>query len=369
MKRLSSTCALVLLLYGVPGEAASLKKTFPAVPPGNAPVPAETGWKIEWEVLEAGTHDYGGSAVMEISKAEFMRGYKPDGSEDWVVVLDNLAMAEMYVPYNDGREIFDITGYSFDLVKAKSSYRPPHGAIDSGIASDGYVVWELRDDGVRYMDNNNSDYVRRGQLLSLWCTLSAGNYRYVILYEFKDDGTVRIRVGGTAENLRDVAVGTNRGVHMHMAGWRLQFDLGGPADLRVHIVERQDDLVNKNAVLKESEFKSGFEGGVRWEPTRFTSLRISNPKIYNTHTPPLPIGYSLLPLRRGKTRTWRPFTEYDFWVTKQTPSAMNRKPPELRYIDVPSNVQNPEKITGKPVVIWHSARPPSHPPDRRLWPE
>ena len=70
-------CAAIGLGFGhSPAAAVELIQYFPAVPAGQTAPPAESGWKISWEVLEAGTHAYGGSAVWEIQSVEFMKGRK-----------------------------------------------------------------------------------------------------------------------------------------------------------------------------------------------------------------------------------------------------------------------------------------------------
>src|SRR4051812_22593294 len=98
----------------MPGKAQSnqLEQYFPAVPDGTTRSPSQSGWRIRYDVLAPGNHSYGRSGVLQFSSIEFMRGNKPDGSLDWIKILNNLAMAEMYVPYNDGTYILDIQGRS-----------------------------------------------------------------------------------------------------------------------------------------------------------------------------------------------------------------------------------------------------------------
>lgn len=350
-------CMLCAAFFGGAAWGGSITQYFPAAAAGQPQPAPESGWRIHWNVLKTGSHGYGGSAVLEFDRIEFMRGYADDGSEDWHTVLTNLAMAEMYVPYNDGEEIWDITGYSFSHTGTKSSYLPNSGIIEGGLDSGGVVIWELRDDNVRYMDNNDSDRVRRGQTLRLWATLSAGNYRYILSYSFVDDGTIRVRAAGTAENLQDVPVTDNSGVHVHMPAWRMEFDLGGPSNLTVEVVERLADLVSGGASIRARPFNGGFEGGEIWEPDKFTTLKITNPAILNRHQPPLPISYTLAPRRTGSTRTQRPYTKFDFWVSRTRPDSAYRRAlaPELRFIDVPDKVSNPESIVREPVVVWYKS--------------
>jgi hypothetical protein len=335
-------------------SAAEIVQYFPAVPPGGAPPKAESGWRIKYEVLPSGSHGYGGSSVWEIQSVEFMRGYKLSGEEDWIKILNNLALAEMYVPYYDGYEIHDITDYGFSFVNATAGYIPSAGVISGRLLDDGVVIAEVADDHVRWM-TSASDRIRRGQVLDLWATLAAGNYRYILKYSFADDGTIRVRAGGTAQNLRSVAVGNHNGMHIHMPAWRLEFDLGAASANSVEITERMAESDSAAADLVHRPFNGGVEGGEVWNPERFTSLMVSSKQFDNRHDPAHKIGYKLVSARSGSTRTHRDYVKYDFWVTRIAPAAANRSVDrELRFIDVATYVQNPEPINGYAVAIWHS---------------
>ena len=338
--------------------AAELTQYFPAVPAGQqAPTP-RCGWKIRWQVLERGTHNYGGSAVLEIQSVEFMKGYKADGSEDWIKVLNNLAMAEMYVPYHDGStEFFDITGFSFPFVRARQDFIPPSGTVRATLHEDDYVISEVVDDHVRWMDNNDNNKVRRGQVLNLWATFTAGNYRYVLLYRFGDDGLISVRAGGTAENFFNLQAGQeDHATHIHMPAWRMEFDLGNAEANRIEMIERVIDTSTNRPTTLRRPFNAGREGGETWEPTKFSVLKITSSQTQNRHQPPRNVGYTLKPSRMGTLRnSSRPFTAFDFWVSRLNPDSEARavQAPELRFIDVPQNVSSPEPIAGKAVVIWY----------------
>lgn len=347
--------------------AVVVEQTFPASPVGQPKLKAESGWRINYDILAPGTHSYGRSAVFHISSVEFMRGYKSNGDPDWIKILNNLAMAEMYVPYNDGTFILDIYGRShfglpvlipFSFVTARPEFLPSFGIISGKIEQDGYVIGEVVDDGVRFMDGRQGDKVRRGQTLWLWATLSASNYRYVLKYGFSDDGTISVRVGGTAENLYDDDdPPANRPVHLHMAAWRIEFDLGAAEMNMINIVERHQDLSSGGATFTTRAFNKGVEGGEKWNPESFTAIEVMSEQTLNRHVPPRHIGYKLMPMRMGSTRTTQPYTNFDYWVTRRMPDSPKRKAsaPELTFIDVPDNVKAPEPITHKAAVLWYSS--------------
>ena len=350
-----------------PAHAIVIEQYFPAAPDGQPRPQAQSGWRINYDILAPGTHGYGRSAVFQFSSVEFMRGYLPNGKPDWIKILNNLAMVEMYVPYNDGTFVLDMHGRSHygvptlepnPFVKARSDFLPPYGIISGKIEQDGYVIGEVVDDGIRFMDSHQGNKVRRGQMLWLWATLKASNYRYVLKYGFSDDGTISVRAGGTAENLYDDKDSPrNKAVHLHVAAWRMEFDLGAANMNMINIVERHPDLSEGGATFSVRPFNNGLEGGEKWNPEAFTMLEIMNEKTVNRHVPPRHVGYGLMPIRTGSARTTERYTNFDFWVTRRTPADPRRsaRAPELKFIDLPENTTVPEPITHKRDVIWYSS--------------
>jgi len=356
-----------------PACAQQLTQYFPAVPDGQPAPRAESGWKISWLVRQPGTHDYGGSAVWELRDIRFMKGYHADGSEDWVTVLNRLAMAEMYVPYHEGTYFLDVSGgvlgsdgklqaFHFPMIKASEEYLPKHGVVRATLHEGRYVISEVVDDHVRWMDNRDRNRVRRGQVMHLWATLNSGNYRYILRYTFADDGTIAVRVAGTAENLVSLEAdghGDDHATHLHMAAWRMEFHLGDPEKNKIETVQRRVNFVSKEPYLERKVYKGGLEGGMAWNAQRYTSLKITSGATLNRHDPPRHIAYALRPVRTGTVRTRFDFTKYDFWVTRLKPDnpkrAVDAAGLELRFVDVPKNVASPEPIDGKAVVIWHTS--------------
>jgi Cu2+-containing amine oxidase len=271
----------------------------------------------------------------------------------------------MYVPYNNGQYVLDINGLTrwrvrigYDFVKARKEFLPAAAGAAAAIQSDGYVIAELVDEGVRFMDNRKNDSIRRGQVLWLWGTLAAANYRYVVKYGFADDGTIYVRVGGTAENLMDDQHHhASDPMHVHMGAWRMEFDLGDRAANVIQIAERKANEQDSGAAAVHRPFNGNREGGEKWGPEMFTTLKIVNKKSMNRHDPPRNIGYKLVPARAGTLRTVHPYTHFDFWVTRAEPDDPGRvaRAPELMFIDVPSNIRVPEPIADKPVVVWYTS--------------
>jgi copper amine oxidase-like protein len=348
---LSMLIAVWSLVPAGPARAVEVVQYFPATPPGVSAPPPETGWRIRYEILQPLTHGYGGSAVWELQSVEFMRGYDEFGQPDWVKILNNLALAEMYVPYYEGYEVWDVQGLS-TFVYASDAYLPGAGLISASVQADGAVIAEVADDHVRWMSALNNQ-ARRGQRLDLWATLFAGNYRYVIRYSFLDDGTIRVRAAGTGQNLRSEPVGSAAGMHVHLAAWRMEFDLGAPAANHLHVVERVADPESAAALLEHRPFNNGLEGGEVWNAEKLTTLMVESTGVDNRHSPPHKIGYKMIPIRSGSLRTHRPYTKADVWAARLT--GPNGSTDRLRFIDVPTYVELARPLDGEPVAIWATA--------------
>ena len=346
-----STIVLVAL-WGLPapGHAFEIVQYFPVSSTGVPPPFPDTGWRIRYGILGPLTHGYGNAAVWEIQSVEFMRGYTVTGDQDWIPVLKNLALVEMYVSYHDGYEIWDMQGIS-GFVQASPALLPSAGVVSASVQPDGAVIAEVSDDHVRWMSIN--DQVRRGQRLDLWATLSAANYRYIMRYSFLDDGTIQVRVAGTSQNLRSVPVGDDAGMHVHQGAWRMEFDLGSPAANDIHVMERIADPDSAGATLQHRPFNNGQEGGEAWNPELFTSLVVESTVIDDRHTPPHKIGYSMMPLRGGALRNFRKYTQKDVWAALLT--APNGSTDRLRYLDVLNYVELARPLAGQPVALWVSA--------------
>jgi len=325
---------------------------------------SDSGWRIKWKVLERGTpraNKYGESAIWEFQSIEFMKGRRADGTEDWIKVLNNLALVEIYVPYNNGSDaFFDISGHQFDFLRARPQYLPKGG---SGFATieDDFVISELSDHGVLWLDNQDNFRVQRGRVLKLWASFHAENYTYIVVYSFFDDGTIGVRIGGTAQNFRDwdgSSADQNDGSHVHMATWRMEFDLGDPLTNRVELIERVYEPQTRSFTAKPRSFNKGLEGGEIWKPKRYTTLMVTNGSTVNRHRPPRNVSYALKTVKLGSlVSIEKEVTKFDYWVSRVAPDDASRSvvAPELKFVDLPGNLKAPEPIDGKAVVIWHSS--------------
>src|SRR5204863_1290013 len=188
-----------VLAIGLTFPAVVRSATFTQYFPADGPAASrDTQWRVEWGIESHA----GGSETLVIRNAWFSRA--PGDPE--VHVLGDTRLADIFVPYFNGTRIYDISNFSFRVVNlTRLALGPPcirPGQIcdrDGVQTQSGPIAIEVHDDSVRSMDTRY--VVRRGQKLQIWCALNAANYRYVMLYEFGDDGVVGVRLGPTASNL------------------------------------------------------------------------------------------------------------------------------------------------------------------------
>jgi Cu2+-containing amine oxidase len=207
------------------------------------------------------------------------------------------------------------------------------------VAKTGPVAVEVHDGQVRWMNAQN--VIRRGQGVSVWAVLDGANYRYIMLYDFRDDGTVGFRIGATAHNLNSSDSDTT--THLHMGWWRLHVALGDATRTRVSTVAlKTGTMPEKTAVAPVLT-----ETALKWVPEEFTRLRVESTVEKNKHTPAHFIGYDLVPTRMGSGRytgVGEQFTQNDFWVTRA-------KGGEVRPRDLPAYTDG-EKFDGA-ITLWH----------------
>jgi Cu2+-containing amine oxidase len=296
-----------------------VEQEFPA---GGA---MQTAWKVRYAASSPG---HG----LAITGAWF----KTSPRADWLKVLENVRLSEIFVPYNDGTRIYDIGAQgTYRLLEHTADDAGPNGQLLEG----GLIVREIRDMGILW---KYKEQVRRAQDLVLWSTLHADNYNYIMEYSFRGDGTITCRLGSTGKNL------PNRETtgHLHHACWRIDVDLGDRDHNTVYLIKRSEPKGQQRATDVVALFNKGVEGGAIWNPYDFTRLRVQS-KVKNGQGKFM--SYELLPLRPGTSRHWgedEGFTQFDFWVT---PFRLN----EQQYTLLPRYVAQRRKITDTNVVLWY----------------
>jgi primary-amine oxidase len=246
----------------------------------------------------------------------------------------------MFVPYHSGSPRFWDVSYNFALINVNKEAAGPNGKLHGDPPT---VVQEVRDRGPMWVDTSTG--VRRGQSLVIWGCLDAANYRYLIEYTFQDDGTIGFRAGSTGRNY---ATREFEG-HMHNALWRVDVNLGGPANNSVYIhehIETANDAGKANTTVRP--FNKGVEGFEDWNAEKFTMLNITNDKKKNARK--MPISYDVVSTRMGNARHFgvgEECTQHDFWITV-------KRDGEMSYPKVHEYVKKGSKIMNADIVLWHS---------------
>lgn len=286
----------------------------------------QTAWKVSF-----------GHATRKglfITGAEFRKS----PSDPYMRVLSEAGLSDIFVPYHPGSPRFlDLSQFNFALV--------PVGAVDlgpCGQTASSVVVKEIRDRGLLWKDDLQA---RRGYELVLWSTLDAANYNYIMMYHFRDDGSIGFRLGATARNLP----GNELVAHMHDGLWRIDVDLNGKANDTVTVHTHSESVLGNVATDAVVPFNAGREGFLDWSPTQFTMLNVADSATFNGQGKV--VSYDLMPVREGTARHRETYTRHDFWVTRFRVG-------ETAFTQVPNFVANNETIANQDVVLWYMA--PAH---------
>ena len=244
-------------------------------PPGE---PMQTAWKVRFAHATA--------------KGLYVTGawFKKAPGEPWMRVLWDARAADIFVPYHSGSpRYYDLTGFQFSLVNATAA-----DAGECGRIIDGKIIHQLRNRGLLW---KNDTAVRHGYEIVLWGTLDSANYNYVMRYAFQDDGTIALRMGATSRNLP----GHEYEAHMHNALWRIDMDLDGfSSDFPVEARHNETTLLSTaNDSLRLINL-FGREGKLKWNPERFTELRVFDTEQRNNQGQL--ISYDFRPIRLGTPR-------------------------------------------------------------------
>jgi len=289
--------------------------------------PMQSAWKIQWGT-ETG---YG----LFIKSAWFKKGPE-DG---WTQVIADARLSEMFVPYHSGSPRFWDISYNFAL----QNIQPDEAGRDGKLLGNGKVVMEVHDRGLAWV----YDRVKRGEVLELWASLHAANYRYIMKYGFQDDGTINFWAGSTGRNYGSREFES----HMHNALWRIDVDLGG-ADHNSVMVMRHIEPDGKPGKSRSDHvaFNEGKEGGLNFKPEEFTMMYVMNTEKKNKRDKPW--SYDFVNYRQGNARHFggekEECTIHDFWATKMHPR-------ETFYTKLPTYVKDEESVMDTDVVVWYSA--------------
>jgi hypothetical protein len=338
----------------------------------------DTVWVIDWDITNAQGGRNPPSSVLRITAAHF--GYQDkDGNRKWITVAQNIALGEIFVPYDDASHQYeDIEDFHFRIRPADKSFLGPACLAPGEILKSnrpgmsGLVYKEVHDDGIRLIDNRTRpDRGRRGEKLVMWVNFYGDNYRYLVEYSFTDDGVIGCRVGGTAENLNDRQPAPRLAdAHLHVGCWMFDPHLGdptnpdngGPDKNVVQLVRRVPLAANQPSGLFQVEVKpfpanvgqqgAAIAGSAPWVAEEFTVLRVQSTVRKNGSGHPQLTAYDLVTMRSGSCRSFPSprfdYATHDYWVTPADPGFDHiRELPQ--YV-----LQHPGPVDGRAVRICHS---------------
>ena len=328
-----------------------------------------TRWEIDWD-LAPNRHKK--VHLLRIASARF---HFKDGAGKWksVVVARNLELAEAFASYDDKVTAFlDLFGsppranrtvLATDKLNGPSCVAEPkvlNWSKDKQLT----IFCEVHDDGLRWIKGNESDGAgenrgRRGEKLVLSSMFQAANYVYVTEYDFTDDGRIVCKLGFTGSNFFNRGKDKDGDVHLHVGCWRMEFDLGDPANNEYQLVRRAFDPDAKRFRMDAKPFNDGHEGKALWKPEEFTSLRVvsGTTKSRAGKKGERPIAYDLMPTRTGSVRGLigqmdvakenMDFLNFDFWVTHKPKG-------NTPYHRVPMLASEKRELAGSPATVWYS---------------
>jgi hypothetical protein len=350
-----------------------VKQGFPAAKFDAAETErCDSAWEIEWELTHPTNRvNYPPGCVLRIKSAKFMWKDKT-GKAQWLTVVRNLELGELYVPYDNGTTAFlDIHDMPFNVTPARKAFLGPNCVAPGEILPSTNPAWantvhkEVHDDGPRWMTAETSGYnqvadrVRRGEKMTMWSTYYGANYRYIMEYTFTDDGQIQCRIGPTARNF--FTRRTDGGdTHVHVGCWRMEMDLGNPKDNDILVSRRILDEEKEKFIQVVKPFNKNpnndaTEGSLRWNAEEFTTLRIASRTKKNSHG--RAYAYDLVSQRQGSIRNLQPeggtyddnldFVNQDFWVTRTESGNTD-------FVNVPKYAKEKRPLTGQPTTIWLS---------------
>ncbi|MBX3015203.1 MAG: hypothetical protein KF832_27035 [Caldilineaceae bacterium] len=281
-------------------------------------------------------------------------------------VLAQGSIAQVHVPYDDNSARFhDITddGFGDDNLNNLTAVECPGGVLLK-YGDKNAICQQIQPRGYAFAGLGMQE---QGEYLSLFSVSISGEYNYIPVWRFGDDGSLELLMGAagklqryTSDNRFGWPVRANgiRGTsHIHNYYWRLDFDLGERGD---------DDIVeefnyapsadNTQRALGVTRLTS--EAGRSINPVGLRSWRIRDGAATNAQGQA--ISYQLEPTEIGHRDvgpSYEPWTTNDFYVTKhrECERYASHNPQLNGCANHLAAFVNGESIEGADVVLWYGA--------------
>ncbi|MBX2886104.1 MAG: hypothetical protein KTR32_39480 [Granulosicoccus sp.] len=310
-----------------------------------------SAWRMCWESRQREN--------LVLSQVQF----KPANGQ-YFPVFSSLRLSQLHVTYDDSNVTYnDVTqfGLGAGYVRELDTNDCPFGEL-LGINTKPGLCVTVSDGKDLY---STAQETRRAQSLTLQSTSMVGAYAYLATWKFFADGSIEPSIGAAGALQRSSDDGHSHFgrklegsgdkswlSHTHNYYWRLDFDLGVAAndDIVNEIsFNIQDDGTREKHTLRLSEESAravNREAMTAWEIA--DSGDTSNPVTYLIE----PTNYG----HRHVNRVNEPYTEFDFFVTRQNDCERFVSENAKFYPDCNENIlefTNNENIVGEDIVVWH----------------
>lgn len=276
--------------------------------------PEVSRWRLCWQVVNGPN--------LVITGAWF----RPAPAAAWVKILYDGRMSQLFVPYHSGSPRFHDVNFGFSYVPLSTDDCKPPAVI----LGNSEVCKHVRDRGLMWKHKFKQ---RRGEELSLFSVLGAGNYDYIVEWIFRDDGVFGMRLGMTG-------IIYNQQAHLHGTIWRLDMDLNGACCDTASIMSHKE--VGLTGVDSMTDVNNA--AGFKWDPVAFDMLAIRDASLKNSkgHT----TEWHLMPYRTGTPLHQEDFTKNTYWVTPYVWS-------QTLADDLPTYIAGAPPTKNTDIVLWY----------------
>lgn len=288
----------------------------------------------------------------------------PGGTQTQVLALASIS--QVHVPYDDNSARFhDITddGFGNENLSDLTPAECPGGTLLKDGAKD--VICQQTQ--LRGHATKGLGVQEQGEWLSLFSVSTSGEYNYIPVWRFLDDGSIEMEMGATGKLQRftttagygwpvraDGTLGTS---HIHNYYWRLDFDLGEKAD--DDVVEEFNYMVESGTVTPRRVLgvtALTTEAGRSIARQSMRSWRIRDGAL--TSSQGRPISYQLEPMainHRDVGPANEPWTANDFYVTKynECEKYVSHNPQINGCGNNLADFVNGQSLSGADLVLWY----------------
>lgn len=304
------------------------------------------------------------------------------------LVLSRGSIAELHVPYTQGAPRFldvsrDTTGLGVNAVPLSAAE-----CAGGTLLANGLICRNVEDRGYAWKYQSSFQH---GESVSVFMVSQVGEYTYINLWEFQDDGTIEPQLGlagrlqlyatgaasaphGSRVNSQADAAPVYGLSHLHNIYYRLDLDIGGAADDAVEQLSfhpsTEPSPVSSCAIPGTCGINTVTpilaESAHDIIPESFTAWRVYDKTLTNSDG--RTVGYELIPHAEGKwtgqQSAEEPWSAHELWITQYSGCEMLAARNMAPHISpgctsAPADVSrmiNGQSLDGQDVVLWYVNR-------------